>query len=329
MDYNIALANRKTPWEMASWAQGQKPLLDETELATSTEMLEAAGLAGWDVRKVQAYAGRKGGPIPGRFATVVSNGPKAGEVLGDVGRAYQIFQMEDAFSFADKIVDDGRGRWERAGFFRNGSIVFGAMEVCGEDFVVPGDDSPVKPYLLVVNSFDGSTPYQGVLAFIRPVCINTFEAARGTDTPYRFNIRHTGSLEGKIQMARDALAITLRHTAEVKELTTALALKKVTDEQVLEIFRTAVWPIDDQAVSEGRLESHASTQAYENYLTSPTLDTIRGTAWGAFNAVTEFVDHVAEYKGKVNSADDVKGEAILFGRGHMRTDRAMAALLKV
>ena len=55
---------------------------------------------------------------------------------------------------------------------------------------------------------------------------------------------------------------------------------------------------------------------------------IRGTAWGAFNAVTEYVDHVVEYgAGKVNTADDIRGESILFGTGQSRKDKALAALL--
>lgn len=324
-NFGITLANRKAPWELASWSGGQKPLLGEGELATKDEMLEAAGLAGWDVQKKAIYVGRKGPVVEGKYATVTADG----RVLGVVGRGYRVTQTEETFELGEQMVDDGTARWERAGFFRGGRTIFGAMEICGGEISVPGDDSPIKPYLLLVNSFDGSTPEQGILAFIRPVCINTFEAARGTDTPYRFNIRHTGSREGKVQMAREAIGISFKHSAEVAQLATALATTAIVDEQVQEIFRKTVWPIDADALSEGRLEAHASTVAYENYLTSPTIDGIRGTAWGAFNAVTEFVDHIAEYKSKVNVAEDVKGEALLFGRGQMRKDRALGALLKL
>jgi len=83
-------------------------------------------------------------------------------------------------------------------------------------------------------------------------------------------------------------------------------------------------------LSEGRAEKHPATLAFEDYLSSPTIDGIRGTAWGAFNAVTEYIDHIQEFKGgTLTSAEDTKGNSILFGAAQQRKDRAMKALLKV
>lgn len=322
-DFSITLADRRAPWDVANWSDGQRPLVTPEGFATASEMLGSAGLAGWDVQKKQLYVGRKGPVAAGAYATVTADG----RVLGVVGNAYKVLQMEEAFAFGDALVDSGDAKWERAGQFKGGRIVFGAMELCHLGISVPGDDSEIKPYLLLVNSFDGSHPFQGVLAFIRPVCINTFEAARGTDTPYRFSIRHSSLLNGKIQSARDALGIAFNHTAEVKELVSSLALKKIVDDQVLDIFRKYVWPVDAESMAPGNLDKHSSTLAYENYLTSPTIDGIRGTAWGAFNAVTEYVDHVVEYKSKVYEDSGLRGDTLMFGVGQQRKDRAMAALL--
>jgi phage/plasmid-like protein (TIGR03299 family) len=247
------------------------------------------------------------------------------KVLGDVGNTYEVFQNEQVFAFGDNIVDSGDAKWERAGMLRDGRVIFGAMELCHLGITVPGDDSDIKPYLLLINSFDGSTPAQGILAYIRPVCENTFEMARGTATEYRFSIRHTGSLDGKVAMAREALGIAFKHNAEVKDLVTRMALTTIVDQQVQDIFRAKIWPVDVEKISDGRLENHASTKAFENYMTSSTIDGIRGTVWGAFNAVTEFTDHVATYGG--DSPEDTKADAILFGRAQMRKDRAMDAFL--
>lgn len=328
-ELSITLSNRKAPWEVASWEDGQKPLPAGGELLTATDMLEASGLAGWDVALKDIYVGRKGPKVDSKRAVVATGGPVAGQVLGVMGRAYVPTQIEELFDLGEKIVDDGKARWERAGYFRNGSKVFGCMEIVDGDISVPGDDSPIKPYLLLATSFDGSCPNSGILAFIRPVCINTWQAAYATPTPNRFKIRHTSTLSGKIQMARDAIGITFKHREEVRQLTERLATSKLVDEQVLAIYRKAVWPVDADELSEGRLEEHSSTRAFENYLTSPTLDGIRGTGWGALNGVTEFVDHIAEYKGgPVFSADDVRGDSLLFGRAETRKERALTAILK-
>jgi phage/plasmid-like protein (TIGR03299 family) len=323
MDFSITLADRRAPWEAASWADGQKPTSEK--FATASEMLDAAGLAGWNVQ-AQPLVTTGGIPVPGKFAQVAEDG----RVLGLTGRTYKTLQNETAFAFGDSIVDAGGANWERAGMFRNGSVVFGAMELCHLDITVPGDDSQIKPYLLIVNSFDGGYPYMGILAYIRPVCTNTFEAAVGTQTQYRFAIRHSGTLDGKLAMAREALGIAFKHNEEVAALVTKLATTSIVDKQVQKIFEKVVWPVDMDSLSEGRVENHPATVAFQDYLTSPTIDGIRGTAWGAFNAVTEYIDHIQEFKGgTLTSAADTKGNSILFGAGQQRKDAAIKALLKV
>ena len=110
---------------------------------------------------------------------------------------------------------------------------------------------------------------------------------------------------------------------------------KVSDEQVLDIFRKRVWPMKDSILdSDALTENHASTQAFQNYLTSPTIDGIRGTAWGAFNAVTEYTNHLQDYR-RNGSADpekdavEARSEAVLFGTGQQRVGAALDSLLRL
>lgn len=320
MDIHVMNAKRERPWDTST-------SVDVSELATASEILEIAGLAGWDVKKVPMYAGRKGQVVPGRVATVRSD---TGQPFGPVSPNYRILQNEEAFAFADAIVDSGEAKWERAGYLKEGAIVFGCMELTHLEVTVPGDDNGggLQPYLFIVNGHHGTMAYEGKIAYIRPRCINTFNMARATRT-HEFRIRHTGSLDGRLQMAREALGIAFKNVEAVTELVNRLALTRVTDEQVQEIFRTAVWPLSE-AAGEIRSENHASTKAFENYLTSETVDGIRGTAWGALSAVTEFIDHETEYKGRGQTKpEDVKAMSILWGRGAEKEEAAIRALTKL
>lgn len=306
----VTTANRTTPFGTNA---------DET-FATAAEMLEIAGYADLNVQKKTLYVGRKGPIVPDKYATVDANGV----VRGVVGRTYTVLQMEDALDFGDKIVDDGQAKWGRMGDVK-GSVIFATMELSHLDISVPGDDSAVKPYLLIVNSFDGGTPYEGVLAFIRPICENTFQMARQTPTPHRFRIRHVGTLAGKVQMARDAIGIAFKHVGEVKLITERLAMTQLVDQQVREILN-AVFPTASDP--NGESDNSFAAKTFDNYLASPTLDGIRGTAWGVYNAVTEYIDHEVEYKGRgVNSPEDVRNNALLFGNAQTSKDRAATMLL--
>jgi phage/plasmid-like protein (TIGR03299 family) len=319
--FTVTLASRKAVWDMAF----QDQIADTGTYATATEMLEAAGLKDWNVDKKPIYVGRKGAQIPRKFATVRADGTP----LGIVGPGYKVLQMEEAFGFGDNIVDSGDAKWERAGSLRGGALVFGCMEFAHLGITVPGDeaDGQMKPYLLMVNSFDGGSPFQGIITFVHPRCTNTFEMAVSGGHS-RFRIRHTGTLEGKIQMAREALGITFGHVQEATEYISRLALKHLVDDQVEAIFKE-VWPISETA-TEAHVEEAAATKAFELYNTSPTVAPIIGTAWGAFNAVTEYIDHVADYKeGRTNSLADVKTNSILFGTAGSRKERALKALLAV
>ncbi len=322
---DITLASRRKPWEVASWSEGQK---DQGVYATSAEMLEAAGLANWDVQLRPTYVrGPKGHwQETGTYATVNA----AGKVLGSgMSKRYKVLQAEEAFAFGDAIVDSGEAKWERAGSVRNGETVFGCMELQHLGVQVPGDSGgDLQPYLLIVNSFGGWTPFAGIIAFIRPVCLNTFQAAYGTKTPHRFAIKHTGTLDGKLQMAREALGIAFAHTEEVQALTRRLVNTRLVDQQVQDII-DQVWPKAPGARRDDpRSEVAVAVQA--QYDASPTLDGIRGTGWGLLNAVTEYLDHVAEYRPQGNgSALELRGLNLMLDKAEKKKERVLQALLAV
>ena len=153
--------------DMASFASLREPawhglgtILD-TEVTTS-EMLAAAHLNGWDVRCDTI-------DLPGRshrdFFAVTRRNPFDGErdVLGVVGERYKVVQNEDLFSFADNLLDGGR--WETAGSIKNGRVVFGSLALERETVLDPnGVSDKVKSYLLVHASHYGSTAVQASIS---------------------------------------------------------------------------------------------------------------------------------------------------------------------
>lgn len=319
-DFTATLADRRTPWGTG---------VESTTFATSAEMLEAAGLANLNVQKRPLFVRNDGDDlmIPGQYANVDAQGRIRGVGLSE---RYVTIQMEDAFGFADAIVDSGEAAWERAGEAKGGQLVFGCMELTHLGVNVPGDDGDLVPYLLVINSFGGNSPLQGIIAFIRPRCINTFEAARGTKTPYRFAIRHTGTLDGKLQMAREALGITFQHVAEVRELTTRLAGMSLAERQVRNIVAQAFADPDKGKWTESQDPSPIAVKVLEHYDSTPTIDGIRGTGWGLFNAVSEYLDHVQEYRVRDEGRDpfQLRAENLLVGKAQGKKEAVLAGLLR-
>jgi len=317
------IVGRSLPW----WSEtrfntGQ--IVKADGLMTAADLMEKLPLLGSPLGFQNVYAGRRGQQVPQKRAVVRE---LDGKVVGCVGMGYRIVQPQEAFDWADSLVDSGAAKYETAGLLHQGSVAFISMEIGHLDIKVNGVDDPIDFYLMVRNSYDGGSSLTAVITPVRVVCTNTDRMAR-LKAISQFSIRHSARIDGKLAAARQALGIEFRYEADWAVTAQKLADTRLVDEQVKEIFRTAIWPLPDD-ISETRELNHPSTAAYELYLSSPSIASIAGTAWGAYNAVTEFIDHVKPYdKARVNSPEDRRLDTITLGSGQDRKDVALAALLK-
>lgn len=278
------------------------------ELMTARDALVVGGLD-WTVSKSPIMV--RGREVPNRVATVRDSDDST---LGLVGANYQIIQNAEAFDWADSLVDSGQAKYETVGSLFGGRRVFLSMEL-PEGIHVPGDDGEVKPYILVTNGHDGTTPLAGRITMVRVVCANTWTlAVKGATRS--FKIRHSGSMEGKLAAAREALGITFEYSAEFAKAASALAAKAVTEKQADSVFER-VFPISKRAL--GTIDKDPSAiddtpfgEVRTLYHQSENIDPIRGTGWGVLQAVGEYLDHTIEYKGRRWEPMDVRMDSICY-----------------
>jgi len=138
------------------------------------------------------------------------------EVLAVVGDRYKVVQNEALFDFGDGILDGG-AKWESAGSIKDGKVVFGSLVVPREFTLDPqGANDTTKTYLLVHTSHDGSTAVQANITPVRVVCQNTLNMALA-GSKQSFKIRHTQTVNGKIDEARRVLGLTFAHMDKFEE----------------------------------------------------------------------------------------------------------------
>lgn len=279
----------------------------ENELSTAEEMIVAAGLD-WDVQKLPMIVQVGGGDVivPNAWANTRMTDFS---VLGVVGDPYQNVLNRTAFSWADSLVDSGVAKYETAGSLFGGRKVFLSMEL-PEGIHVPGDEGEVKPYILVTNGFDGSTVLQASVTMVRVVCANTWTLALGAATR-TFRIRHSGSIDGKLAAAREALGVTFTYTEEFSRIAGRLALAKVTNRQVDAILRAA-FPVPETQKAPDKIDRSDFAKVREIYRTTENLDAVRGTAWGVLQASGEYLDHVVDYHGRRFADVDVRMDSIVY-----------------
>lgn len=277
--------------DMASFASLREPAWHGlgtilTDEVTTSEMLQAAHLDNWNVRLDDIN-------LPGRshreFFAVTRTNPYDGErdVLGVVGERYKVVQNEELFSFADNMLDGGR--WETAGSIKNGTVVFGSLALDRETVLDPnGATDKVNTYLLVHTSHDGSLAVQASVTPVRVVCQNTLNMALG-GVKQSYKIRHTQTVQGKVAIAREALGLAHQYLDEFDKQAQELITAEINDQQFFEII-TNVYPKPEKDAKGSMTKWETKIDVLNDIYFGPTCENIKGTAWGAYNALTERLD---------------------------------------
>jgi phage/plasmid-like protein (TIGR03299 family) len=261
-----------------------------TEEKSTREMLEAAYLHDWNVRLEPV-------PYPAEYNVispsymVVRTNPfgEADDVLSTVGQRYRVLQNEDLFYFGDALLDGGR--WETAGSIKNGRMVFGSLALDRETVLDPnGVSDVVKSYLLVHTSHDGSTAVQASITPVRVVCQNTLNMAL-SGTKQTFKMRHTQTMAGKVIAAREALSLANTYLDAFDKEAKALIAKEITKAKFDKIIQ-AVYPRPTEDAKGAVKKWETKVDLLEEIYSSDTVmgSGVAGTAWGAFNTLTERLD---------------------------------------
>lgn len=244
---------------------------------TSEEAIKVANL-GWDVNQQPLFL-ENGNEVPNLFANVRSD---LNSVVGVVKSKYRVVQNKELFDFTDSIIQNTKKiecRYECAGSLFNGSRVFLLVRLPETNLV--GD--AVENYLFVSNSHDGSTGLIAGITNVRVVCNNTLQMAeKGASRIWK--IRHTESLKGRQAEAEEALSLSLNYVDRIKEDAEKLAQEKANEDR---FFREFFKKFDFSEKQKGYvLESIA-----EIYKNKADLQNFRGTKWGLYNAVADFVSN--------------------------------------
>lgn len=280
--------------------------------ATSEEAIIAAGL-NWKVSKQELFLGDKK-KVPNRFAIVREDNNTP---LGIVGNVYNPLQNKDAFRFFDSVVGCKEAMYHTAGALGAGEIIWILAKLPGYIRVI-GDDVTEK-FLLLTNRHDGTGTVQVLLTPIRVVCQNTLNAAlSGNDV--RAKIRHSTNIGYKIEEVRETLGIVNAQFAIMEEAAKKLAVTELTNDILKNYFKNVIGAREDD---KGELSTRSQNvldqlEALYHEGKGAEMKGVRGTAWGAYNAVVEYVDFYRNPKGE---AED-RSKSILFGSGSLLKEKA-------
>lgn len=244
-------------------------------------------------------------------------------VLGVLTKDFTPVQNEKVLAFFDPFLQSGDATFEFAGSLRGGKTVWAVAKLNKAPIVIKGDDT-VSKYLMAVNSHDGTMAMRVQLLPFRPACSNVLSRAAGFGNLIRlFHSKEVESNLDKVQRIVNAANASFEATEKQYQ---ELARHDVDQKSLKKFVKIVFEPhnVDEQrkllAVQKAE---EIITRLFETGAGND-LDGAKGTYWGLYNAVTEYLTHE---KGRTEDSrlySCIAGDSVKVGEKALQTALEMA-----
>lgn len=245
---------------------------------------EALVLAGLDWKVVQKPIVTEDGlPVNGFKANIRD---RDSQVLGVVTNRYKVVQNEDAFAFTDKLLGEGV-TYETAGSLQDGRRTW-ILAKLPQRYIISGDE--ITPYLVFMNSHDGTGAIKAAMTPVRVVCQNTLNLALST-AKRSWSTNHTGDIKGKLEDARNTLLYADLYMGELGKAIDRLQQIRLSDQKVYE-YINALFPLMDGITEQQKKNLlRLKEEVRMRYFDAPDLQHVGKNGYRFVNAVSDFATH--------------------------------------
>jgi len=311
---------RKIPWHKLGVILDNPPTIEEA--------INAAGL-GWDVacRRMQ-YEAINGSMQDAESRAVVRL--DTGAKLGEVGCNWTPLQNSKAFAFFQPFLDAKAATLECAGSLFDGAKVFVLAKIGGTDEIVKGD--AIERYILLSNAHDGTASLRVGFTPIRVVCANTLAMAVRNGTSQLLRLRHVGDVEEALERVGEAMDVANSRFEATAEQYRALAKVACNKKQLKDLVQVVFRPAIPEATGSMPDVTQPIPAERESWLLKqiePLFDAgagteiagVRGTLWGAYNAITEYLAH------ERGNSDERRLANLWFGQAASMSQKALQTVV--
>jgi len=252
-----------------------------SEAPASIDALIYAGLD-WRVVQKDVYTADNR-LIPG-YKVNLRNTDNA--ALGIVSDRYKVVQNEDAFQFTDDLLGEGV-TYETAGALQGGKKVW-MLAKMPHRYIIAGDE--IAPYLVVMNSHDGSSGIKVAMTPIRVVCQNTLNLALNTAKRV-WTTKHTENVMSRVHEARETLMLAESYMGELGKGIDTLSKIKLTDKKVMEFMQEFFPVTSDMPEAQRKNNMRLLNDMKRRYFDAPDLSDVGKNGYRFVNAVSDFATH--------------------------------------
>lgn len=221
-----------------------------------------------------------------------------GQIVGNTcTEGYEIFQNREQAKLCDSLVETGAFRLETCGSLKGGRIVWFLGKIKSAE-IIPGDF--VDCYVLCYTAHDGSSAFRMFPTIVRVVCANTAAAAIRGGKGKGMSIRHTKNMRGRIEQAKEQLRWGFSNVDQTVETYKKLSTIQITSKQAQDFAKFVACyggVKDEEATRVKNKIENITHKIYAGKGQSGEIRNVRGTAWAAFNGMTEYLNYDKPAKG--------------------------------
>ena len=263
-----------------------------------------------------------------RSASLINIREDTGLELGFVSKHYQVVQNVEAFRFLDSLIDEGAMQYEAAFSLQGGKQVVVLARMPQVYQVTEGDTQ--VPYILMNLCHDGTGAVRFGPCMTRTICWNTLQVALEEKTNGKRRVRelsipHKGNIQDKLNQAKNILFASQAKQEEYNDKCILLAEKRMSTAEWVQ-FLDIMCPLMDEKdpdYTERRQEKLKETrQAIREAYRNERQDTAPESAWAAFCAVTEHIDHLPRRGANTLQKAEARFNTTFYGPGRDMKDRA-------
>ena len=257
--------------------------------------------------------------VPDKMATIRTDN---GRYLGTVGVGYQPVQPTKFYGLAEAFMAETGAVVDKTLAIADGSIM-GISFVVDTAEYLPGD--PVQINFLMMTSFNMRYSVLGRALSNRLACLNQLPSSKKL-----FDLKHTRYVDDRLKVAMNMIKYYNNEQIEFKDKMQMLTGYSLRDEDAINWFRSLLpAPKKNSKRSNSMVRNQVGSFAHLLVDGRGTnLPGVRGTAYGALNALTEFVNH--ERTTRVKEGKDpetVKWESTIFGSGANLMDKGLNSIV--
>ena len=243
--------------------------------------------------------------------------------LSVVSQRYHTVQPREVLEFYRDLTEVSGYELETAGVLKGGRK-FWALARTGQSAALKGNDQ-INGYLLLATSCDGTLATTATPTIVRVVCNNTLTIALDGNSR-AIKVPHNTRFDP--QTVKKQLGIAVSQWDEFMYRMRTLAERKVQSKEALGFFMNVLCdtnahaPIPEVLPNKRAMEKVQSL--YEGKGRGADLASVRGTAWGLLNAMTEYVDHERRA-----ISSEYRMDSAWFGQGAVIKQKALDAALQL